>query len=155
MAFHIKALSKTRFQHLFRLPPAELASVGAIRMTASTKPGFPCRVSLRDAEVGEEVILVHHEHQTADTPYKASHAVYVRAEAEEAELKMDEIPEVLRSRILSLRAFDGAGMMIAADLADGDTVETTIQELFQNARAEYIHIHFAKMGCYAARADRA
>ncbi len=41
------------------------------------------------------------------------------------------------------------------DLADEDAVEATIQELFQNARAEYIHIHFAKMGCYAARVDRA
>jgi len=124
-------------------------------MTATAKPGFPCRVSLQDAEVGEEVILVHYEHQAAKTPFKASHAVYVRANAEQAQPAVGEVPELLRSRMLSLRAFYSEGMMIAANLSDGKTVETVIDELFGDERADYIHIHFAKMGCYAARVDRA
>ena len=155
MSFQIKALAKSEFQYLFEVPPRELAGACARRMTATAKPGFPCRVSLQDAEVGEEVILVHYEHQAAKTPFKASHAVYVRANAEQAQPAVGEVPELLRSRMLSLRAFYSEGMMIAANLSDGKTVETVIDELFGDERADYIHIHFAKMGCYAARVDRA
>jgi hypothetical protein len=155
MSFQISALPKSQFQHLFELPSAELASFRAVRMIADKKPGFPCRVSLADAEPGEEIILVHHEHQTADTPYRASHAVFVRQAANEAKLNVDETPEMLRSRMLSLRAFDEQGMLVAADLTDGKVLEAAIEELFRNSSAAYIHIHFAKPGCYAARVDRA
>jgi hypothetical protein len=155
MSFQISALPKSQFQHLFELPSAELAPLRAVRIVADKKPGFPCRVSLADAEPGEEVILVHHEHQTADTPYRASHAVFVRQSANEAKLNVDETPEMLRSRLLSLRAFDGQGMLLTADVADGKLLETTVEEMFRNTRVAYIHIHFAKAGCYAARVDRA
>ncbi|HEY1947356.1 MAG TPA: DUF1203 domain-containing protein [Bryobacteraceae bacterium] len=155
MSFQISALPKSQFQHLFELPSGELASFRAVRMTADKKPGFPCRVSLADAEPGEEVILVHHEHQTADTPYRASHAVFVRQSANEAKLNVDETPEMLRSRLLSLRAFDEHGMLLTADVADGKVLETTIEEMFRDSSVAYIHIHFTKAGCYAARVDRA
>jgi Protein of unknown function (DUF1203) len=155
MSFQISALPKSQFQHLFELPSAELASRRAVRMVADKKPGFPCRVSLADAEPGEEVILVHHEHQTADTPYRASHAVFVRQAANEAKLSVDETPEMLRSRLLSLRAFDEQGMLVMADVTDGKVLGTAIEEMFHNTSAAYIHIHFAKAGCYAARVDRA
>jgi Protein of unknown function (DUF1203) len=155
MSFQISALPKSQFQHLFELPSAELAPLRAVRMVADKKPGFPCRVSLADAELGEEVILVHHEHQTADTPYRASHAVFVRQAANEAKLNVDEMPEMLRSRLLSLRAFDEQGMLVAADLTNGKVLEMAIEEMFLNTAVAYIHIHFAKPGCYAARVDRA
>ena len=99
--------------------------------------------------------LVNHEHQTADTPYRASHAVFVRHTADEVMLNADETPAMLRSRVLSLRAFDQGGMMVMTDLADGNVLEKAIGKMFQNASVAYIHIHFAGAGCYAARADRA
>jgi hypothetical protein len=155
MSFHITSLAKSQFQHLFDLSSAELTSFHAVRMHATEKPGFPCRVSLVDADIGEEVILVNYEHQTVDTPFRASHAVYVRPAANQAELSADEVPEMLRSRILSLRAFDDAGMMITADLADGKVLAPSIKDMFDNPAVAYIHLHFAKPGCYAARVDRA
>ena len=154
MSFHITALKRSQFEYLFQLPEEELASRRAVRMVATKKPGFPCRVSLADAEPGEDVILVHHEHQSVDTPFRSSHAVFVRPNATPAELKPNEVPEMLRSRILSLRAFDNAGMLIASDLADGTDLELSLQKMFENPAAAYIHLHFAKPGCYAARADR-
>jgi hypothetical protein len=99
--------------------------------------------------------LVNYEHQAVTTPFRASHAVYVRPAANKAKLSVDEVPEMLRSRILSLRAFDGAGMMITADLADGKVLARPIKEMFDNPAVAYIHLHFAKPGCYAARVDRA
>jgi hypothetical protein len=155
MSFLISSLSRSHFEHLFVLGKDELSAFGAVRMVATKKPGFPCRVSLADAEIGEEVILVHYEHQAANTPFRSSHAVYVRQSAAEAHLNVNEVPELLRSRILSLRAFDQTGMMVEADLAEGTALEAAIESMLQKPAASYIHLHFAKPGCYAARVDRA
>ncbi len=155
MSFQILPLSQRHFEHLFDLSLEQLQRHGAIRTVVNQKPGFPCRISLQDAEIGEEVLLVHYQHQSARSPFRASHAVYVRPGVKEAALSPDQVPELLRSRVLSLRAFDGKGMMIGADLADGQAVESTIEQLLSDRRAAYLHIHFAKPGCYAARVDRA
>lgn len=101
------------------------------------------------------MLLLNYVHQPADTPYKASHAIFVREGAERAYVGVDEAPECLRGRMLSLRAFDASGLMVDADLADGREVEAAIERLFANPAATYIHAHYAKRGCYAARIDRA
>jgi hypothetical protein len=154
MPFQIKALPKTIFARLFELSDRELASANAVRVKATQKPGFPCRVSLADAEIGEDLILTHFEHHTVDTPFRSSHAVYVRRDAVEAKPVPGTVPDLLRSRMLSLRAFDSAGMMVAADLADGAALENAIEKALENPSAAYLHLHFAKPGCYAARVDR-
>jgi hypothetical protein len=155
MSFQINPLEKSEFEHLFSLPDQALAQHGAIRTTASRKPGFPCRVSLKDAEIGEEVLLVHYEHQPAATPYRASHAVYVRPNAETAVFEPNQVPASLRTRVLSLRAFDGRGMLVTSELAAGEALEEAIEQMFTNPQVGYIHLHYANAGCYAARADRA
>ena len=154
MSFRIRALPEAPFAPLFALSDAELRPHRAVRQIVDRTPGFPCRVSLRDAEVGETVLLVHHEHQNADTPYQSGHAIYVRAGAVEARPALGEVPEVLRRRLLSVRAFDADGMMVDADVVDGQALEPVIARLFGDARVAYLHLHNAKPGCYAARVDR-
>ena len=153
MSFRITGLSPEPFQHLFALSDAELAARGAVRRIADCKPGFPCRISLTDPEPGQEVILTHFEHHPVASPFRASHAIYVRAGQERYD-RMDTVPEQLRQRLLSLRAFDDEALLVDADVVDGPALETAIERLFANARTAYLHIHFAKAGCYAARVDR-
>lgn len=155
MPFQISALSPAQFEPLAALSAGELATHNARRMTVDKKPGFPCRVSLADAEMGEEVILVHYQHQDAATPFRSSHAVYFRPGVEQALPAVDEVPVMLRSRPLSIRAFDDEGMMVGAELADGTQLEAAIAAALANPKAAYLHLHFAKPGCYAARVDRA
>ena len=81
-------------------------------------------------------------------------AVYVR-NGEERYDAVDEVPEQLRSRILAVRAFDAAGMMLGWELIDGKALEEAVERLFADPRAAYLHAHFAAPGCYAARIDRA
>jgi hypothetical protein len=152
--FQMSALPKNRFEHLYGLTDEELKAHRALRRTATKKPGFPCRVSLQDAEPGEEVLLVHFEHQSENTPFRSSHAVYVRPSATEARLQAGEVPELLRSRTLSLRAFDADGMMIDASLIEGSKVEKEIERQLAQPASRYIHVHFAIPGCYIARVDR-
>jgi len=155
MSFRITGLSSQPFRSLFGLSDDELAARGAKRYVADANPGFPDRVELRDAEPGESVLLVNHTHQPADTPYHASHAIFVIEGAAARYDRVDEIPEVLRARKISLRAFDATHMMVDAELVDGEVVEGAIERLLDNAQVDYIQAHYAKRGCYAARIERA
>ena len=155
MGFRITGLSNEAFTSLFGLTDEDLAARGAKRYVADAKPGFPDRVELRDAEPGESVILVNHRHQPADTPYQASHAIFVLEGAGARYDRVDEIPEVLRPRTISLRAFDAAHMMVDADLVEGSVLEGAIDSLLANPEVDYIQAHYAKRGCYAARIERA
>ncbi len=152
MSFRIRGLPAALFADLFPLPDEALAARNAVRLIAGE--GCPCRVSLTDAEPGQEVLLVHYEHHPVSSPYRASFAIYVR-EGEETYDAVDRVPEQLRRRVLSLRAFDGQGMMIDADLVDGRSLEPALERLLADARTAYIHLHFARPGCYAALVERA
>ena len=155
MSFRITGLSPEPFRHLYGLSEAALAEQGVRRIVVDHAPGYPDRVEVRDAEAGESVLLVNYTHQPADTPFRSSYAVYVREGAETAFDAVDEIPEAMQRRMISLRAFDEEGMLIDADLADGRALEPLIARLLADPKAAYLHAHYAKPGCYAARIDRA
>jgi hypothetical protein len=110
---------------------------------------------MRDATPGESMLLLHYTHQPADTPFRASHAIFVREGADRRYDRVDEVPEVMRRRLISLRAFDAAGDMLDADAAEGDAIAALIERLLKNADTAYLHAHYAKPGCYAARIERA
>jgi hypothetical protein len=155
MSFRITGLSPEPFRHLYGLSDQELARQGVRRYIADKNHGFPDRVEMRDASIGEKLLLLNHVCQPADTPYRASHAIFVREGAEHAYDRVGEIPQVLRTRLLSLRAYDAEGMMLDADVVDGQHIEPVIERLFASSEVAYIHVHNAKRGCYAGRIDRA
>ena len=155
MPFQVHALPYGPFARFFELSDAELERAGAARRSVNAKPGFPCRVSLADAEPGETVILLNFEHQPENTPYRASHAIFVRENAQQAFPKPGEVPEVLASRLISMRGFDHRHHMIAADVVEGSTLREAIPEMLGNAEVSYLHLHNAKPGCFAASVTRA
>jgi len=155
MGFRITGLSPAPFQHLFGLSDEQLAHHGAIRYVVDAKPGFPDRIEMRDGEPGETMILVNHACQPADTPYRATHAIFVREGATATYDTVDEIPDVMRLRLLSLRGYDANGMMLDADVCEGKAMEPVIARIFADPRVSYIHVHNAKRGCYSGRIDRA
>jgi hypothetical protein len=154
MTFRIKGLSPEPFRELYGLSDGDLAARGARRYVADAKPGFPDRVELRDAEPGETLLLLNYVHQPADNPYRASHAIFVREGAQVAYDRVDQIPEPLLVRPISLRAFDAADLMIEADLVAGHALAGAIERLLDDPQTAYIHAHYAKRGCYAARIER-
>ncbi len=155
MEFRFKGLPLAPFEPLFGLSDAELEGRGFRRVTADEKPGFPCRVTLEDAEPGERLLLVSFPHQPANSPYKAAGPVFVREQARDVFDKVGVVPPVLRSRLLSVRAYDAAGMMIDADVVEGREVEPRIARFFENGATERLHIHYARRGCYACAVERA
>lgn len=155
MTFQISALPYEPFAPLFALDDDALIANGSRRVVADKPGGFPCRVSLADATPGDTLILTNYQHQEAHTPFRAAHAIYIREGATRAEPAVGEVPRLLRSRILSLRGFDAEGMMVAADLADGTALESAVDTMLADPAVDYIHLHYARPGCYAARVDRA
>jgi hypothetical protein len=155
MEFRITGLDASEFAHLAGLSDGELAHHRAARYVCDGKPGFPCRVTLEDAEPGDEVLLVNYEHQPADSPYRASHAIYVRTGPRARFDEANTIPAALCGRLLSVRAFDIKGFIVDADVTEGRDLAAVIDRFFADDRVAYLHAHFARRGCFAARIDRA
>ncbi|SDR07412.1 DUF1203 domain-containing protein [Pseudoxanthomonas sp. CF125] len=155
MNFQINALPLASFQPLFSLSDAELSARNMRRVIADGRPAYPCRVSLQDASEGERLVLLPHAHHVVDTPYRAYGPIYVREAAQQASPAPNQIPDLLRARALSLRAYDADGMMVSADVLPGTEAERGIEQLLAIPRTAYLHIHYAKPGCYACRVDRA
>jgi hypothetical protein len=155
MSFRIQGLAAENFEHLFALSDEALTRLGAVRRTADDRtPGYPCRVSLTDSRPGDELLLLNYEHLPVASPYRMRFAIYVRKD-EKTYDKIDEVPDQLRTRTLAVRAFDAKGMMLGHELVEGRDLERAIERLFRAADAEYLHVHFAAPGCYAARVLRA
>lgn len=76
MSFRIRGLSPELFSPFFAMSDAALREIGAIRSVVEG-PGLPCRVSLKHAVLGDEILLLNYEHLPARSPYRARHAIYV------------------------------------------------------------------------------
>ena len=155
MTFRITGLDPAPFRHLFGLPDDDLAALGVSRMVADAHPGYPDRIELRDAQPGETLLLLNFEHQPAPTAYRSRHAIFVIEGAGDRFNAVVVVPEVLKIRPMSLRAFTCDGEMVDADLADGTELVPLIERLLADPRVDYLQAHYARRGCYAARIDRA
>jgi hypothetical protein len=156
MSYVVTGLSPESFRHLFNLSDEALAELGIVRWPVEADSHFPCRVTLEDAQPGETVLLLNYEHQPADSPFRARHAIFVTQGASDIRRTQDELPGSIASRpAISLRAFDADGMIVDAALAPGAELEPVIERQLAMPNVAYLHAHYAAMGCYAARIDRA
>jgi hypothetical protein len=153
--FRIVALAAAQFAPLFAMNADQLAKRGARRMRVDAKPGFPCRVSLIDADIGETVILLPFVHHEVASPYRAAGPIFVRENAAQADLSIGEIPELVSIRTLSVRAYDKNSMMIDAAVVAGSEIKAHIEKVFADRDIAYLHLHSAAAGCYSCKVERA
>ena len=153
MNFRIEGLAPDAFQPLFWLDEESLAARGARRQVADHKPGFPCRVSLEDAEPGEEVLLLNYEHHAVDTPYRASGPISLRKGATAWRGAAGEFPAMLPSRPLPIRGYTPRGTMQVSDVCDGSDLDSALLTLFEDSRIS-TSTYNAKPGCFIRRVDR-
>ena len=154
MGFQVIGLAAEPFRPLFGMSDAELGQRGVQRVQVEAKPGAPCRITLDDAEIGESVLLLNYEHQPAETPYRSRHAIFVRERVEAARPAAGEVPPALARRLLSVRAFDGDHLMTDADVVDGSEAGALFERLLADPAVAYLHAHYARRGCFAARVER-
>jgi hypothetical protein len=154
MTYRIRGIDPAPYRHLHALSDADLSQQGIVRMTVTEKPSFPCRVSLTDRDIGESVLLLNHVSHDVANPYRASHAIFISQGAQDAAEFLDEIAPVFAARVLSLRGFDRAGMMVDAILTQPGEADAGIRKLFANPNIETIHAHNATRGCFSAKIER-
>jgi hypothetical protein len=154
MSYIIAGLDPAPFLRFYGLSDETLAVQQVVRMTADSKPGFPCRITLEDADPGEVLLLLNYEHLPDASPYRSRHAIFVREGAETPAVFTDEVPEQLATRLLSVRAFDRDAMMTDAEVIEGNALEPLIETMFGDPVVAFLHVHNAKRGCFAARVDR-
>lgn len=154
-SFQLIGIDHTPFEALFELSDEQLSRVGAQRLVATGNPGFPCRASLVDAQVGEQLLLLPFVHQPAASPYRASEPIFVRRGAKQHTLGVDELTEYVTRRLLSVRAYDAAHAIIDASVCQGTDVRAGIERLFGNRLVAYIHLHNASRGCFLCQVNRA
>jgi hypothetical protein len=153
-SFRLVGLAAENFEPFFAMHTDELAALGARRVVADAPNAFPCRVSLVDAEVGEELLLLPFEHLSTGSPYRASGPVFVRRRAQRAVLEPGAIPPYVARRLMSVRAYDASDMMRTADVCEGENAREVIDRQFADGAVAYIHLHNAKRGCFSCRAER-
>ncbi|WP_293884144.1 DUF1203 domain-containing protein [Sphingomonas sp.] len=152
MAYRIKGLEVAQFASFIGASEEELAQQGAIRVVAT--PRSPCRITLEAAPVGESLILLNHVSHDVATPFRASHAIYVRENAVAAAQFVDRQPPLFDQCTLSLRAFDADAMLIEGVLAAPGEADGRVRSLFAKPETAYIHAHYAAYGCFAAVVER-
>ncbi|HTL37946.1 MAG TPA: DUF1203 domain-containing protein [Kofleriaceae bacterium] len=154
MRFFLRGIDPTLFAPWFSLSDDDLRARGALRRFADSSEGHPCRVSLAEAAIGEELLLAPYEHHATSSPYRGAGPVYIRRSATK-QVVLDEVPPLLLVRMLSVRAYDETGMMQHADVVDGRTLAPVLEGLFDRGDVAYVHVHYAKPGCFACVATRA
>jgi hypothetical protein len=154
-SFQLVGLAYEPFSPLFALSDAALSGINMRRVIATTKPGYPCRVSLADADVGDELLLLPFEHQPAASPYKASGPIFVRRAAVQASIESGVIPDYVGSRLMSVRAYDEAHLMTEAVVCAGGDTAAVIRKMFSGDDVAYIHLHNASRGCFSCAVNRA
>ncbi len=153
--FQLHGIDPQPFEAMFAWSDAQLEAHGAERRVATESPGFPCRASLVDAELGEELLLLPYLHQPGHSPYRASGPIFVRRQARQRVLAVGEVPPYVTRRLISLRAYDEAHRMVGAEVCEGTRVAEVIERLFADPAVAYLHLHNARQGCFSCAVRRA
>jgi hypothetical protein len=154
MTFQFNTLDEQQFIHLYGLSDEALKDAGVIPYIADSKPGYPCRITLEDAEPGERLLLLNYQHLPANNPYRSAHAIFIKEGAISKTPEPNEIPQMVLCRLVSIRAFDNQDMMLDATVAEGKDSLAEITEFFSRPEVSYLHVHTAKRGCFLAEVTR-
>jgi hypothetical protein len=68
--------------------------------------------------------------------------------------KKNTIPDIVRNRLVSFRAFACDGMMIY-DIVDGGDYDAAVLRIFSRDDVAYVNAHTAKAGCMLCHIERA
>lgn len=143
------------------LPPstaAGLREIAGVVRVADESPGYPCRACLRDAALGEELVLVSYDpfagwDAAESSPYRSASPIYLHRRDCSADVDREPVPDQLVRRRLSVRAFDERAMMLDGRVVEGVDLHATLAELAGVPGVVKLFVHNAGPGCFAAAVD--
>jgi hypothetical protein len=153
----------------FRCVPMPTATAARFRATGTddagntlrrrqvAEPGAPCRHCLRDAIPGETVLLGSYDLSGPRGIYWTPSPIFVHAEPCAAYDQADRIAPIVRTRLVSVRAYDAEDMCLydLGHVADGTDIDMALDRAIGDARTAFVNIQTAKPGCLLCRVERA
>lgn len=135
------------------LPAGEVdASASAGHQVLAEGPS-PCRRCLRNAEIGDPLLLVPYNPFVLQSPYAGEGPVFVHADGCAAHRATPgAVCEQVLGRLLSVRAYDTRAMMLSAEVLPGERLAERVEGLLGPGTA-FLHVHFAGPGCFAFRVN--
>ena len=127
-------------------------------------PGSASRVRLRhaasdedgrDAEPGEELVLVSHDPFDVDSPYRSASPIFLHRHPCGEPMLDAGLPAQLTGRQLGVRAFDGRAMMTDAAIIVGTALDATVRRMLGDPDVDHLQVYNATRGCWAVRVERA
>jgi hypothetical protein len=116
----------------------------------------PCRLCLRDFEVGRDRRLLF----TLDPfhglePYPLPGPVFIHETECDRHPEHGGFPEDLRSHALTLFAYASGRRVLAEEHVAGGAIEDSIERLLARPDVRYLHVRDTEAGCYDLRIERA
>ena len=118
---------------------------------------YPCRHCLREASARSGMLLLSYQTSKPRSVYGQPTAIFMCAGACDRFETPDTIPDIVRNRLVSFRAFRGDGMMIydANEIVDGGDYDGAVRRIFSRDDIAFINAHTAKAGCMLCHIERA
>ena len=125
------------------------------RMTADHPS--PCRVCLRDAAVGEPVLLGSYNLPRPRGIYWTPSPIFVHATPCVPFDAADQVAPILRGRVISVRAYDAEDQCVydIGFAGDGVEIDGPLARALDDPRTAFVNVHTAKPGCLLCRVERA
>jgi hypothetical protein len=113
----------------------------------------PGRRCLRNAEIGDALVLAPYNPFTLSSPYAGEGPVFVHADGCTAHQPVPgALCEQVFGRLLSVRAYDAEAMMLGSEVLPGEQLAERAAAWLGSSSA-FLHVHFAGPGCFAFRVD--
>ena len=116
----------------------------------------PCRHCLRDARDGEDLLLLSWHLPRPRGIYWTPSPIFLHAGDCPRFDAPDVIPDIVRSRLVSVRAYDAGGMCLydLGHAGEGADIDAPLTRAIGDRRTAFVNIHTAKPGCLLCQVER-
>jgi hypothetical protein len=127
----------------------------ALSVRVSDGEGAPCRHCLREVPEGKGLILIGHSPFTRLGPFREVGPIFICSEACARYAARERLPEVVRSRLVQLRAYSVEEEILYdhSTLLPGTEVEAALPPVFQDPRVAFAHLRSGLNGCFLCQVE--
>jgi uncharacterized protein DUF1203 len=116
----------------------------------------PCRHCLGYGESGQTMLLGSYNLPRPLGVYWTPSPIFVHAGRCTQYDRVNELPEIVRGALVSVRAYDADDQCLyeLGQVSDGAEVDAPLRRALDDPRTAFVNIHTAKPGCLLCRVER-
>ena len=128
----------------------------AVRRMPAGAAGAPCRHCLRLADAGEPVLLGSYDLPGPRGIYWTPSPIFLHAGPCRRFEAADTVAPIIRSRLVSVRAYDADEMCLydLGQVVEGWEVDAPLSRALDDPRTRFVNVHTARPGCLLCRVER-